>query len=217
MIEITIKNIKDVMPSLSETQGIQAMTLLNAAMQRFQISKNSFRTAAFLAQIAHESCELRHMQESWGPTPRQRSYDPPGALAEQLGNTESGDGFLYLGRGPIRIIGRTNYGLVSEELHVNLLDKPDLVSTPAYGFLASAWLWKSRGLNPLADVKPGNVASMKDLIEGKSFVEITRKIDASTTALKKRREYYRRALTTLVGTVLPRQTAGAGVAGISVS
>ena len=36
---------------------------LNAAMKEFDISENGLREAAFLAQIAHESAELKYCEE----------------------------------------------------------------------------------------------------------------------------------------------------------
>jgi putative chitinase len=217
MIKLTTKHIKDVMPTLGFAKMMQALPLLNIAMHRFQILDNGFRAAAFLAQVAHESCELRHMQETWGPTPQQLCYDPPNSLAERLGNTEPGHGFLYRGRGPIPITGRANYRRFNEELRqtprIDLLAAPDLVATPEYAFLASAWFWQSRGLNALADVEPGEVVSLKDLIKGESFIDITRKINAGTVVLKKRRQYYARALATLVGPVLPKALAATAMEG----
>jgi predicted chitinase len=67
------------------------------------------RAAAFLAQLAHESGQLRFMEEIWGPTGQQLRYEPASSLATSLGNTQAGDGKRFKGRGPIQITGRANY------------------------------------------------------------------------------------------------------------
>ena len=72
---------------------------LNAAVNEADAG-TPLRAAMFLAQLAHESGQFRYMEEIWGPTDAQRRYEPPGALASRLGNTERGDGFRFKGRGP---------------------------------------------------------------------------------------------------------------------
>ena len=47
------------------------------------------RAAAFLAQLAHESGQLRFMEEIWGPTAQQGRYEPVTSLATSLGNTQA--------------------------------------------------------------------------------------------------------------------------------
>jgi putative chitinase len=56
------------------------------------------RIAAFLAQLAHESGEYKHMEEIWGPTEAQRGYEG----RPDLGNYFPGDGYKFKGHGPIQ-------------------------------------------------------------------------------------------------------------------
>ena len=77
---------------------------LSDAMHEFNINTNG-RQAAFAAQIAEESGELQFVRELWGPTPQQLTYEG----RADLGNTESGDGERYKGRGLIQCTGRTNW------------------------------------------------------------------------------------------------------------
>ena len=61
---------------------------LNNAMQEFNIN-TPLRVAAFLSQVAHESCEFLYMKELASG----EAYE--GRLS--LGNTQVGDGKLYRG------------------------------------------------------------------------------------------------------------------------
>lgn len=134
---------------------------LYAAMQAYEINTLD-RQAAFLAQIGHESGNLRYTREIWGPTPAQKRYEG----RDDLGNEYAGDGFKYRGRGLIQITGRANYldcSLCMFNYPSRLLTEPETLEQPKWAAMSAAWFWASRGLNELAD---------KDDFEG-----ITRKIN----------------------------------------
>ena len=57
--------------------------------------------AGFLAQLAHESGQLRYMEEIASGSAYEGRRD--------LGNTQPGDGVRFKGRGPIQLTGRSNY------------------------------------------------------------------------------------------------------------
>ena len=105
---ITDSQLQQIMPTLAAAKRQMMLPFLNHAMDMFEIN-SPMREAAFLAQIAHESGELKFFEEIWGPTAAQRRYEPPSDLAKRLGNTQKGDGRRYKGRGPIQITGRFNY------------------------------------------------------------------------------------------------------------
>lgn len=153
---------------------------LSAAMQEFGIDRHLRRAAAFVAQLAHESGQLRYMQELWGPTGAQKRYEPRSELARRLGNRHQGDGFRYRGRGPIQLTGRANYAKYGELLQLDLEGDPDLAATPQAGFRIAGLYWDRNGLNALADA---------DDFEG-----ITRRINGGTHGLGERRRFYERAL-----------------------
>lgn len=80
------------------------------------------------------------------------------AYAKRLGNgaVESGDGWLYRGRGPMQITGKNNYRLCSRAIGVDLIANPALLERPDMGAMVAAWYWaegssKSASLNDLAD------------------------------------------------------------------
>ena len=154
------------------------LPFLQAAMAEFEIDRPA-RMAAFVAQLAHESGELRFMEEIWGPTPAQRRYEPPSTLAETLGNTESGDGKRFKGRGPIQITGRSNYKRVGDLLGLDLIAEPTRAAVPDVAFRIAALFWLKKGLNDLAD-----------LATSEAFREITRRINGGFNGLADRERFY---------------------------
>ncbi len=83
---------------------------------------------------------------------------------EDLGNTEPGDGKRFKGRGPIQITGRDNYAKFAEWSGLDCVNHPELLEIPTNGFLASAWFWKTRGLNELSD--QGNFLKVSKRVNG---------------------------------------------------
>jgi putative chitinase len=109
------------------------------------------RQAHWLAQMAHESEGFRYVRELWGPTEQQRKYEPPSALATELGNTLPGDGLRFRGRGFIQVTGRANYRECSFTLYGDerLVFNPELLEhDPA---ASAGWYWASRSINRFAD------------------------------------------------------------------
>lgn len=177
---------------------------LSEAMSRYAIDTPA-RQAAFLAQLAHESAELRRTQEnlsySWERLrkvfPRYfrtdaeaQAYDrQPERIANRVyanrmlnGDEASGDGWRFRGRGPIQVTGRENYRKSGQALGINLESDPDRLLDAATGCLAAAWYWHSRGLNSLADA---------DAEE--AFREITRRINGGFIGLQERIHFWERA------------------------
>ena len=91
---ITTSLIKAINPQLPEARCAEIASGLQTAAQAAQITTPA-RVAAFLAQLAHESCGFRYSEEIWGPTAAQRRYEG----RRDLGNTQKGDGYRYRGRG----------------------------------------------------------------------------------------------------------------------
>ena len=144
---------------------------LNAAMREFHIN-TPVRQAAFLAQIAHESGELRYVKEIASGAAYEGRKD--------LGNTQPGDGMRYKGRGLIQITGRNNYAECGKAMGVDLITNPELLETNDLACRSAAWFWASRGLNDLAD-------------KG-DFKRITKRINGGYNGLKERQAYYAKAM-----------------------
>lgn len=115
---------------------------LNNAMQEFGIDTPA-RQASFLAQVGHESAQLRYVRELASGAAYEGRSD--------LGNVIAGDGVRYKGRGLLQVTGRANYAACGVALDIDLLAAPQLLEQPGAACRSAAWFWQSRGLNSLAD------------------------------------------------------------------
>ena len=178
---ITTLQLQQILPNAGQSAGV-FVPVLNTAMVRYQIV-GSLRMAAFIAQIGHESGQLRYVREM-GSDQYLSKYDT-GSLAKRLGNTPEadGDGQKYRGRGLIQITGRANYAECGEALGLDPVNHPELLEKPQHACMSAAWFWSSRGLNTLADA-------------GK-FDTITRRINGAQNGAADRRALYARALKVL--------------------
>ena len=199
--------LRQIMPNLAPAKLLLYLAPLNAAMQAHGVN-TMLRTAAFIAQLAHESGEFRWMEEIWGPTDAQRRYEPPNALAAKLGNTLAGDGKRFKGRGPIQITGRFNYAKYGGLLNIDLTADPARAALPEVAFATAGLFWITNGLNQLADAQ--------------QFTAITRRINGGTNGLADRQQFYAKAQAVLAqgftagavtrgarSVVLPEVVAGA--------
>ncbi|GFM89832.1 glycoside hydrolase [Pseudomonas cichorii] len=181
-MSITQQQLLQILPNAGSKAGV-FVPALNAAMGKYQII-TPLRIAAFIAQIGHESGQLRYVREL-GNDDYLKKYDT-GKLAKNLGNTPAadGDGQLYRGRGLIQVTGRANYDACGEALGLDLLNHPELLEQPEHAAMSAAWFWDRARLNALAD-------------KG-DFLLITRRINGGTNGLADREALYQRALKVLV-------------------
>ncbi|WP_223505516.1 glycoside hydrolase family 19 protein [Pseudomonas sp. GL-RE-29] len=200
---ITQQQLLQILPNAGPVAGV-FVSALNDAMTRFNI-EGRLRVAAFLAQIGHESGQLRTLVENL-------NYSAEGLIrtwpkrfnlmtatsvarkpeqianivyASRLGNgpAVTGDGWRYRGRGLIQVTGWVNYQACGSALSVDLLSKPELLEQPGYAALSAAWFWSSNGLNELADAE--------------RFEAITRKVNGGLNGQADRLAIYKRALEVL--------------------
>jgi putative chitinase len=168
---VTRRLLVAVMPKAKSARLDAMLPHLTSAALEFGINTRE-RLAAWLAQLAHESAELKYLEEIADGS----AYEG----REDLGNTKPGDGRRYKGRGPIQITGRANYAAAGKALGLDLVAKPELLATNyAAGCRAAAWFWKSKGLNELAD---------KD-----AFGSITKRVNGGFNGLDDRCLYWARA------------------------
>ena len=130
---ITEQQLLQILPNAGRQAGV-FVPVLNVAMGKYGIV-NRLRIAAFIAQIGHESGQLRYVREIWGPTVAQVGYEG----RADLGNTVKGDGSKYRGRGLIQITGRANYATCGEALGLDLISTPELLEQPQHATMSAAW------------------------------------------------------------------------------
>ena len=174
---ITAQQLLQILPNAGQVAGF-FVPVLNTAMNRYQIVGTK-RVAAFIAQIGHESGQLKYVKEIWGPTAAQARYEG----RKDLGNTVAGDGSKYRGRGLIQITGRANYMACGEGLGLDLIKQPELLEKPQHACMSAAWFWATRGLNTLADAG--------------QFDRITRRINGGQNGAADRQALHARALKVL--------------------
>jgi predicted chitinase len=175
---VTVEELRKLMPHLNLGRATLYQPFLNAAMLEQDIS-NKKRRCAFLSQLAHESAELRYMEELASGAAYEGRAD--------LGNTHPGDGKRYKGRGPIQLTGRANYRKFGRLLDLDLEGQPQIASKPENGFRIAALFWKLNRLNELADQ-----LSMKgDQAERGILMKITKRINGGYNGLTERLNYFR--------------------------
>lgn len=141
-MELTNDQLKKIYPNSSQANRDKYLPYLNKYMGEYEIN-SSVRVAAFLAQIGHESAQLRYVEEIASGAAYEGRKD--------LGNTQKGDGVKYKGRGLIQITGRANYQEISKAFGIDFISNPELLSTPEYAVKSACWWWYNKKLNTLAD------------------------------------------------------------------
>jgi len=145
--------------------------------------------AMFIAQISHESANLRVLEEDltytqperiravFGPRRFPTTADAarfvcrPSALANFVyasrngnGDEASGDGWRFRGRGPIQLTGRGNYAEAEAALGESLEAEPERATLPAVGAAIAAWFFAKAGcVEPARD---GGTERVTRLING---------------------------------------------------
>ena len=147
---------------------------LNKILPEYKIN-TKLRLCHFLAQILHESGNLKYKSENLNYSAKAlRSVFPkyfktdeianqyarkPEKIANRVyanrmgnGDEASGDGWLRRGRGLIQLTGTDNYKACTKALNVDLMKNPDLIISNAEICIKTAcWFWNSKKLNELAD------------------------------------------------------------------
>lgn len=168
-MEITQQQLLAIMPN-ARTRADVYLPYLNRYMLRYGIN-NRMRVCHFLAQIAHESGELRYTRELASG----KAYEG----RKDLGNVRPGDGVRYKGRGLIQITGRANYREISKATGIDFESHPEWLELPQWAVVSACWFWKSRGMNEMAD---------RD-----ELTAITKRINGGKNGLQDRLRYLGRA------------------------
>lgn len=181
---LTEKQLKSIMPNATKARIKKYLPYLNTAMEEFGII-TKMRAAHFLAQIAHESAEMRYTKELASGA----AYEG----REDLGNTHKGDGVKYKGRGFIQITGRANYERYKKFCGYDVVSKPELLEQPRGATRSAGWFF-TKGCGQ-------NLCYVADLDNGRNtelvLQKITRVINGGLNGLYDRRKYLQRAVKAL--------------------
>ncbi len=202
---ISKEQLKQIMPLCTAENLEKYVGPLNDTMEKFSIN-TPLRQAHFLAQIAHESEELKHVVENMNysqarlmqifpryfrtieeaaPYNRQPEKIANRVYSNRMGNGDeaSGEGWKFRGRGLIQLTGKENYKKASDAIGVDFVSNPDLVQGPVYASLTAGWYWDLRELNKPADAD--------------NIYKVTKLINGGTLGLQQRELYLERAKKTL--------------------
>lgn len=150
---MTLEQLQRIMPQARQRAAV-FLGPLNDAMQEFMID-TKLRRAAFLANLAHESGQLRYVVELASGVAYNGRKDlgntrPEAvAIAAKHGNTP---GPWFKGRGLIQVTGYDNYLACGSVLHLDLLNRPVLLEDPRNAARSAGWFWHANNLNKFADV-----------------------------------------------------------------
>ena len=132
------------------------------------------RLCHFLAQAAHETDSFRTLEEYGGP-----AYFIRYEGRRDLGNTQTGDGARYHGRGIFQLTGRANYRRFGRIVGIDLEAEPERAKEPETSLRVALAYWSERAINTAADA---------DDIE-----RVTKLINGGRNGLAERRRYLAKA------------------------
>ena len=183
---LTANQFSQLFPNCKDPEGwVEAM---NEVFPKYEINTPK-RIAAFIAQCGHESGGWRTFSENLNYSAKAldavfgkyfvragRDANDYARQPEKIanivyagrmdnGDTNSGDGWRYRGRGPIQLTGKANYSAFSKDMNVDAVDNPDQVAEDKEMALMSAiWFWNKNGLNRYAD--SSDIKTMTKRING---------------------------------------------------
>jgi putative chitinase len=196
---MTEDELRQIIPNAGQQAGVFAGPL-TAAAEEFEIN-TPLRTAAWIAQIAHESASLQAVSENLNYSaealtrvfPRYFTLSQAAVYARnperiacrvyanRMGNgpEESGDGWTFRGAGLIQLTGKQNQREVAEHFGIPITEIGTWLRTPEGAARSAGWFWSKNGLNELAD---------RD-----DFRSITRKVNGGFNGWEDRLAFYDRA------------------------
>jgi putative chitinase len=200
---ITIELLQKVCPGTKKIILEKYVDPLYTIALYYDIADTKERTAAFIAQLAHESGGFNTVIENLnysaeGLTRVFPRYFPTLELANQYarnpekianrvyanrmknGDEASGDGWKFRGRGLVQLTGRDNYTKFAQSLEMDVDATVEYLETPSGAAVGAGWFWDTNKLNSYCDKN--------------DFIGLTKRINGGTNGLADRQHHYEVAL-----------------------
>jgi putative chitinase len=183
---LTVNQFEELFPNCEDPEGW--VDALEDILPEYEINTNK-RIASFIAQCGHESGGFRVFSENLNYSAKaldivfakyfkragrdaSEYHRQPEKIANVVyadrmenGDTDSGDGWYFRGRGPIQLTGRHNYAEFDYDMNVSVLNESSRVSdSKEIALLSAIWFWNKNNLNQYADVD--NIKGMTRRING---------------------------------------------------
>jgi putative chitinase len=204
----------------------EAAAWADAAMEilpKYEINTPN-RIAGFFAQTGHESMNFSVLSEnlSYRAETLEKLFSKyfsksgrnaadyakqPEKIANVIyasrmgnGDTASGDGYRFRGRGVVQLTGRDNYTAFGKSIGMTAEQVIEYVTTKKGALESACWYWASRKINIACD--EGDIVKMSKLVNG------------GTIGLEDRRKHYEQALAVLGGAVPAPITNAEAIPGV---
>lgn len=171
-MKITESLIRQIAPNVSRANLPGFVADFNRWAAEFGVT-TPLRVAHFLAQVLHESGELRYTEEIASG----KAYE----WRSDLGNVYKGDGVRFKGRGYLQITGRANYQAYARSKWCvgDLMSHPEWLAKSPGNTKSALWFWWKNGLNALAD--------------NDDLRAVTRRVNGGLNGYSQRADYYKLA------------------------
>lgn len=205
---LTLDMMKELFPRAKSGSDLyKAMTKI---LPKYDIDTPE-RIAMFLAQCGHESAGFAVREENLNYSAKAldsvfgkyfkrggrdaKAYErQPEKIANVVyanrmdnGDTASGDGWKFRGRGYIQLTGRYNYTKFAKDAGLGLREAVEYLETVEGALESACWFWSTNGLNKMADA--GDIKAS------------TKRINGGYIGLEDREKHYKHALEVLGGKV----------------
>lgn len=133
----------------------------------------------FYAQVAHESANLKYLQEL-GNEAYFKSKD-----------SKYKGGWRYHGRGPIQVTHKYNYEALSKALGIDAVNNPDIIANDPKLNAASAVWWWNTNQGKRVRGQDGQLTTLKQAAETGDILGATKAVNGGTNGLQDRINWFK--------------------------
>jgi putative chitinase len=202
-MQVTLELLQHMCPKTKQSVLEGYVEPLNTVAEYYEMTANPARLAGFLSQVAHESGGFNFVKENLNysaegltkifhkyfptlesaqPYARKPQMIANRVYANRMGNgpEESGDGYMFCGRGLIQLTGRNNYTKLANDLGISVEETVAYLETPNGAVSSAGWFWDNNQLN--------------DYCDKGDFITLTKRINGGTIGLADRQHHFDEAM-----------------------